>query len=174
MGAAVGDYTIRFSSLVESAGRVLALEPMLEQFELLASNARWAPHHNITCFQIAAGAISDTCKMLVPLGRHGPNWYEAALSDTGDRPVLRMAIDHLPINHRISFMKLDAEGADLEVLKGAERLILRDCPTLLVESHDAELVEWLRERGYNHEIREPTSTNRIFMHLTQVTNRGSA
>lgn len=55
----------------------------------------------------------------------------------------------------VGFIKIDVEGHELEVLKGAERTILRDRPTLLIEVEDrhrpnarASVVSWLRERGY--------------------------
>jgi hypothetical protein len=52
----------------------------------------------------------------------------------------------------ISFCKIDVEGAELLVLKGAER-VLRACrPALLLEADRGPILEslasWLAERGY--------------------------
>lgn len=56
-------------------------------------------------------------------------------------------------------VKVDVEGAESEVLKGAERIFRSCCPVLLCEVHDAEqrrAVEgWLGERDYDWRWLEP-------------------
>jgi FkbM family methyltransferase len=55
----------------------------------------------------------------------------------------------------LGFMKIDVEGHELAVLRGAERSILRDRPTILVEVEDrhrpgaaASVTSWLAAHGY--------------------------
>jgi FkbM family methyltransferase len=49
----------------------------------------------------------------------------------------------------VTFIKIDAEGFDLEVLKGAERLLADQRPVLLVETWGPPTIrDWLWERGY--------------------------
>src|SRR5262249_61654912 len=38
---------------------------------------------------------------------------------------------------RVDFIKMDAEGAEVEVVKGGEQLIRRDRPRMLIEVHSA-------------------------------------
>jgi FkbM family methyltransferase len=51
-----------------------------------------------------------------------------------------------------SLIKIDVEGAEMHVLKGAERLISEQRPLVLCEVHSAELAvqveKWLFEKGY--------------------------
>lgn len=47
-------------------------------------------------------------------------------------------IDSLDISGPVDFLKCDTEGAEIECLLGAERLIRRDRPWLLVEVHAAK------------------------------------
>ena len=54
IGANVGHYTHRLSSLVGASGRVLAFEPVPESFELLSSNLNKLPFQNMTLFNVAA------------------------------------------------------------------------------------------------------------------------
>jgi FkbM family methyltransferase len=56
----------------------------------------------------------------------------------GQITLAACAIDSLPIDGVVDFVKCDVEGAEIEVLQGASKLILRDRPWLLVEVHSAE------------------------------------
>jgi hypothetical protein len=49
----------------------------------------------------------------------------------------------------VTFVKIDAEGFDLQVLEGAEQLLLRQRPALMVETWGPPTVrDWLEKRGY--------------------------
>ncbi len=53
----------------------------------------------------------------------------------------------------VSFIKCDVEGHELEVFRGAQKLLVRDMPTLLFECHDdeaesGELFSFLTRLGY--------------------------
>ena len=53
----------------------------------------------------------------------------------------------------MSLIKIDVEGAEAQVLEGAQELIERDKPHLLLEANSADhldlLVSWLGPRGYS-------------------------
>ncbi len=50
---------------------------------------------------------------------------------------------------KIRLIKIDAEDHDLAVLQGAEKLISRDRPILIVESGEAgPIPQWLHDHGY--------------------------
>jgi len=138
VGANVGHYTLRMSEIVGDTGRVIAFEPIPSTFKLLCANVR---QPNVTFLNAAASAKSAIVCMSVPQG----NAYRAAIG-SGDIRVLCLCIDELQLPQRVALLKIDAEGHDAEVLKGAERTILRDRPVLIVESGEAE--GWLGKRGY--------------------------
>jgi FkbM family methyltransferase len=138
VGANVGHYTLRMADIVGEAGRVVAFEPIPDTFKLLCANVR---RPNVTLINAAASAGGAMARMSVP----GGNAYRAAIG-AGDIQVLCLSIDELHLPGRIALLKIDAEGHDAEVLKGAERTIARDRPTLIVES--GALEGWLTERGY--------------------------
>lgn len=54
VGANVGHYTKRFSELVGTTGRVIALEPVTITFGLLTYNVQSFSNQNITLFNAAA------------------------------------------------------------------------------------------------------------------------
>jgi SAM-dependent methyltransferase len=76
VGANVGQYTLRLSELVGREGRVIAFEPILETFEILASMARRARAIAIsrsltsryrnarTCFRSACQAVRLGCQTI--------------------------------------------------------------------------------------------------------------
>lgn len=76
-----------------------------------------------------------------------PDWllYPAARSDRIELCRLDDAIQW-----PISFLKIDVEGHEPKVLKGAERHILEDLPVMLIEHHEGDLpsLEWLASQGY--------------------------
>jgi len=64
-----------------------------------------------------------------------------------------MPIDTLEFLEKLDFIKVDVEGAELEVIRGATRPIEKDRPRILVECHEREnaawIDTWLDRIGYN-------------------------
>jgi FkbM family methyltransferase len=148
VGAAVGGYTLRFSELVGPEGRVFALEPTTTQFGLLMRNIERAKHQNITCLQAAVGSETAIVGMVVPNEAGAPNWYQAQIRAGGNLLVWCVPIDSLPIAGPVTFIKIDAEGHDYDVLLGARKLIERDRPVLLVEDRSQRVQQFMDELGY--------------------------
>lgn len=140
VGANVGHYTLGISKLVGPSGRVIALEPIPETFELLAANCAHGPHRNVTLFNAAASSANSVVGMSVPVQAGGKNYYEASIQEgvNGDGyHVLSIAVDSLPLPHRIALVKIDAEGHEPSVIEGMRELLVRDKPTLIVEGSRA-------------------------------------
>ena len=151
VGANVGYYTCQLARCVGPTGRVLAFEPVEQTFELLSTNVRAFGAKNVTLFNVAASSSAAVVGMDIPtFSETGlDNFYQARLTGRGEHPVLCIPLDGIPIPRAIRLVKIDAEGHDLEVLKGMESLISRDRPVLIVEaSETGEIGDWLRERGY--------------------------
>ncbi len=151
VGANVGYYTCQLARSVGPAGRVLAFEPMPGTFELLAANVRAMDTRNITLFNVAASSSVCVAGMNVPtFAETGlDNFYQAHLAEHGEHPVLCLPLDIIPIPRPVRLVKIDAEGHDLQVLKGMESLIRKDRPVLIVEAAEVgEITDWLRARGY--------------------------
>jgi len=166
VGANVGHYTKRFSDLVGPQGRVIAVEPVAETFSLVSANALLFQHGNVTLLNVAASDHSGIAGMQVPRLETGlSNYYQARLSGgSTDRHVLTVRLDALALPHPIGLLKIDAEGHDPAVLRGAEALLARDHPTLIVETDSSEVVQHLRGLGYTNE-KLPGSPNTLFRWL---------
>lgn len=71
-------------------------------------------------------------------------------------PGRTIRLDDAGLPETPGFIKLDIEGAELEALQGADRLLRRAHPDVLVETHSAELeaacAAFLEARGYRVRI----------------------
>ncbi len=162
VGANIGHYTLRLSSIVGATGRVLAFEPISATFELLASNVARAGVGNVTLLNAASSDKTGVVDMEIPSFDSGlDNYYMANISADGDVSCLTLAIDSLKLPHRVGFVKIDAEGHELPVLAGMRELLLRDKPVLVVELSNDKIKEYLEPIGYET-IVLPESSNLIF------------
>lgn len=163
VGANIGHYTTRLSALVAAAGRVIAIEPASETFELLASNVSRLRHRNVTLIN-AAASIQHTCvRMTLPHFDSGmSNYYQASITESGgDFEVMALPVDSLVSSHRISFIKIDVEGHEAQALRGMTGILQRDKPCIVIEGASAEVQALLEGYGYSFEAIKG-SPNRIF------------
>ena len=163
VGANVGHYTARLSSLVGPAGRVIACEPVPETFELLVSIMAAAGSHNISLLNVAASANVGVSGISLPRFNTGlTNYYMASLTQVGGEfSVLTIPLDVLAPPKRVSLVKIDVEGHELQALHGMRTLLARDRPRLVVEGRANDVASFLMELGYQfHELEG--SPNRVF------------
>lgn len=144
-GAAHGIYTL--ASILSGVKHVYAFEPV----ESLANSLR--NNLQLNDFQDKATVISDrllwshsTEKMI----RFDEKEWTSGFRFEGMNTVIfrdSVAIDDLQLP-KIDCMKIDVEGAELEVLYGAIKTIRRDKPKLLIEVHDNFIEEMIQFIGY--------------------------
>jgi FkbM family methyltransferase len=155
-------------AVISDGGDVVAFEPQLEVYNVLKENlinAYFASNKGSwTAHNCAVGSSNDIVKMEVldyfrknnigghELGTRNP-WGK-------HRDVEVVALDNTALEN-VSFIKIDVEGFELEVLKGAIELIKRDKPILYVEDdrpHNSYgLRRFIREElGYWIEEHKPT------------------
>lgn len=174
VGAAAGLYTVALSRLAGPQGRVHSVEPLpFANFSVARLVSAWQAA-NVRRHLVALGAQPGVDSMHVPLGRYGlvtgrsflgrsaagpdPNVEfasQVAVSvtiDTLDDLCAREGID------RPAFIKIDVEGAELQVLEGGKQVITDSRPLMLIEveaRHTAryqrtpdEVTAWMFDRGY--------------------------
>jgi FkbM family methyltransferase len=153
VGANVGFYTLLAATLAGPQGRVYAFEPLPRNVRILT---RHAALNRLTNVHVFAGAVSDrpgTARFdqcaLPEMGR---------LSASGGIEVLTFQLDDLLASGRIPpphVVKIDVEGAEWDVLRGARDVFLRHRPTVLLATHGPEVharcCALLGELGYDLE-----------------------
>lgn len=166
VGANAGHYAWAMAAAVGPEGRVFAFEPIPETFDLLAATARRVPYQNITAINMACSDEHIVAEMAVPVATSGlRNFYLAKIVEEGIAPGVRaigVPLDAFQWPRRVAVLKIDAEGHDFAVLRGAARLIERDQPAILIEDWSEDVFEWLASRGYEAMPDEGASPNRLY------------
>lgn len=135
VGANIGAHTIHLSRLVGPDGEVHAFEPQRIVFQTLCANLALNQCANVFAHQAAVGADAGT--ILVPAldPSSATNFGGLSLRVVrayGERvPLLTLDSLDLPACH---FLKVDVEGMEVEVLKGAQRLIDTYRPLMYLEN----------------------------------------
>ena len=157
VGAHIGSFTLKAAKEVGPEGRVVSFEPSSENFKLLTLNVNSNNYSNVKLFNAAVGSAPGTAKLHLG-NRKGTN---SLLSDAG---VQQVGIEEVPIRTldsvadelkltKVSFVKIDVEGFELEVLKGAKSILASSHPSIAMETHDfgpseEEITNFLGNFGY--------------------------
>ena len=163
IGANVGHYTKKMSDIVKNSGRVISFEPIKETFSILSSNTLGFKYDNVSLFNCA---LSDTMKivnMSIPKYDSGLNDYYRAQINTAreGKSILTMSLDNLSFCNHIKLIKIDAEGEELNILKGMTTLLDKYHPVLIIEDNDDSVSEFLVKFEYKSK-RINNSHNLIF------------
>ncbi len=143
VGANMGYITARLAEYVGSEGRVYALEPVPDTFDMLERTVRTLGLKQVSAIHAGASHTSGTLAMSIPRYADGlENLYEARMvpdSEEGGQGrlvrVRTVALDDLIRSDKaaIRFVKIDVEGHERATLEGAKTLLERDKPALLIE-----------------------------------------
>jgi FkbM family methyltransferase len=145
-------------------GRVVAFEPQPFLADYLLRACRAARLDNVV---VEAAGLSDTTgsrTLHIPArGESNPGGsFEEAIRTISvcrdlDVPVVTMDEYFRAESARIAAVKVDVEGHELSVFRGAEEVLRRHCPLLVFESEERHLgpggvrrvIGFLQERGYD-------------------------
>ena len=134
VGANVGAYVALASDLVGSTGRVYAIEPAPDNLARL--HDRFGRLPNIAVVAAAAGERSGIATL--HLDRRDGTRHSVAAGNVGKRGttihVRQLALDDLRTElTAVDVVKIDAQGAELHILRGARELLQRFQPALVLE-----------------------------------------
>ena len=142
VGANVGFFSLLAARLVGPKGRVISFEPLPDNLVNLRENMKRNQFLNVQILPFALGATNEeqifqvserpTWGKLKSVGNDAPDKY---LSDI---KVAVRRLDDLVSDGVIpppDFVKIDVEGAEVEVIEGAQQTLTRHRPTLIIELH---------------------------------------
>ena len=159
-GAHIGMHTLVMARAC-APGRLIAFEPQQRVFQLLCANLTAGAITNVTALPDALGADARFARMPVTDYAAAGNFGQVAplfarvVADAGwsdGRTVRVSPLDALDLA-TCDFFKIDVEGWESEVLRGARQTILRCRPLIYVENDRADqqtvLIELMSELGYD-------------------------
>ncbi len=151
VGAHVGYFTVLMGDIVGSEGKVIAFEPRGLNLGYLQKHVAVNNCENIKIISKALGDHSGHAMLETRTGS-GTGY----VSDTGDEEIEITSIDELVDSGALpppTFLKIDVEGGEMAVLRGARKVIDRQRPRMILATHgdaiDAECRALLREWNYD-------------------------
>ena len=141
VGADIGYYTLLFAKRVGKDGRVVAFEPIPAAREKLEHNVRLNGYTNVTICDFALFSSNGQGILEGPfqLSRINPAKTTSEKQDIQIQTrVFDECVSKLQVQ-RIDLVKIDVEGAELDVLRGMEQSLENYHPILLIEVHPKHL-----------------------------------
>jgi FkbM family methyltransferase len=181
VGANKGSYLYWMSRW---AGRVVAFEPQPGLADYLRDITTGLPLKNVTIEQKGVSDHTGVLKLYMP----STNSPEASLrpiegAQTSQIPVVSVD-DYFAPSDRLKMLKVDVEGAELDVFKGADRILSKDRPVILFECEQRHLrtgsvfdcFRHLEARGYAGQFihgksLKPVSDFDLAIHQAQTGDR---
>jgi len=169
VGANIGEITLIAAQRVGDTGRVIAVEPVNVIADRLAEHVRVNDLSQVTIVREALGSAGqDRVPIYASCGQDVSDEHQGLASlygeGEGQEPIEYVNITTLDDKaasldlSRVDLIKIDVEGGELPCLQGAENVLRRFRPMLIVEIQEfsacqagwsvKELFEYLRGFGY--------------------------
>lgn len=155
IGAEYGLYTFTFASRIGASGRVLSFEPLPGPSRWLVRTVRWLGASNVAVDDRALGDSPRRGTMSLPIRWGLPVHGRAFLVDDADGlgpneefagecrlQVTVATVDEVVAEarlDRVDFIKMDVEGYEPAVLRGAVETLRTYRPVLMIEIEDRHL-----------------------------------
>jgi FkbM family methyltransferase len=146
IGAHIGLYTIISSKRVGTNGKVVAIEADPGNFEMLNRNIKLNQLTNVIPLNYAVYSKETKIKLYLPSGETGFTKYNTIVSNWANNEDKFVEVNAntldclLQLNQireeEVNWIKIDVEGAEFEVLKGATNVLTNSKDiALLIEIH---------------------------------------
>jgi FkbM family methyltransferase len=166
IGAHVGYYSCLAGRLVGPRGLVIAFEPSPRNYELLLANVWHNGLTNVVCYPWAVTERSS----FIPLYLSADNTGDHRLSEVAGREAVAVrgvALDDLvALKPPVDVVKIDVQGAEESVFRGAKRLLAESPRALITAEFDPgelaaagrdprSLLSFYRALGYTIQTQHP-------------------
>jgi FkbM family methyltransferase len=143
IGANIGFFTLLTSNLVAESGMVLAFEPTPETYKRLTENIELNNFANVYPNNVAVSDYEGVAKFNISLDgndvfnsfstpTHGESYTEKEV----DVKCLDSFYEKIKSYKDKIFIKIDVEGWEYNVIKGAEKILTTLNPVLIIEFND--------------------------------------
>lgn len=152
VGANIGFLSLAAAAKVGKSGKVFAFEPMPSTHQLLEENK------NLNAFEqlvVVPKALGNEIKKATIYSEHQNRGGASIVNQRSEKGVeIEVTrLDEFDFGSKINMLKIDVEGYEWEVLKGAVNTLKRDKPILILEYSEGrenignsnEMIQWLKE-----------------------------
>ncbi len=166
VGAHIGIVSMCAAKLVAPTGTVYAFEADPENAKRIEANVRRNNLDSISIERRAAWHSNGYVRFQRASEHSSRNQGRVSTispgPDGGAIEVEAIALDTFAENHRLpTVIKIDVEGAEADVLRGAEGVCARSKPVLICEVHGSEpaddVISWLSGHGYQFQWLESSA-----------------
>lgn len=151
IGSNIGNHSIYFL-LEREANFSYCFEPAKDTFMILNKNMEINQLNNRTKLY-NAGVGRSSGKGSIAFSKEKDTAYtQVEMNENGDVKIV--GIDELNIDKKITFVKVDVEGFELDVLYGMEETLKRDKPIMMIEiwkKNYNEVLTFMKSLGYTIE-----------------------
>lgn len=155
VGANVGIFALKAVRCVGNKGLVITIEPEPNNFELLRKNLK--NYQNVIILQEAVGNYCGEAKLYLSenseehsIKRDFGGGYVVVKIETLDSIITRLNLK------KVNFVKIDVEGAEIDVLERAKKVLSTYKPVLAIEYHGNKnmnkIIKILKDFSYNFKI----------------------
>jgi FkbM family methyltransferase len=163
VGANIGYFALHFARRVGGAGTVIAFEPGRENVALLRWNVTSAGLHNVEIVEAALGDHDGEGTLYLNPVHPADHRIFKAGDARPSRPIRVMTLDGIltdpDVVARIALIKIDVQGAEMQVLRGmartlkaatSARLLVEFMPAALIDAGESPeaLLEFFDALGY--------------------------
>lgn len=156
VGAHVGKYTLQVARIVGNNGLVIALEPHPGNYHALLKGIRLNGFKNIVALNVAAWDRDCKLKLFI----HDAAVHHSTKIDLGlgyvevKARAIDQVIEELGVK-QVDWIKIDVEDAEMEVLKGLKKTLVKYAPRLIIEVQWKNLKEVLKLMENYHYVVKP-------------------
>jgi len=132
VGANIGYITMNLAAAVGETGKVVAFEPSSWAFDRLKRNIRLNDMHQVESHCVAVGDIAQKgVKLILPCG-YRLDGHDTAIEQVIDIWTLDDYVTASGIE-KLHFLKIDTDGMEAAITRGARRTLERFRPKILFE-----------------------------------------
>lgn len=140
IGANIGNHTLYFCNEM-SVSRCYCFEPIKSTYKIFQKNVQVNNlEDKVTLYKVAVG--SKKGKAILSHYNVG-NIGETSIKNCEDGEIPVVSIDEMRFDTKISLIKIDVEGFELEVIKGMQDTLRNNKPYVMVEIRDEYIEEAL-------------------------------
>lgn len=147
IGANIGYYSVLFSGLVGSNGKVFAFEPEKSNFEILKKNLLVNNIKNVIAENMAVSDKNGKAKLYMSkiAGQHKiyhPKSDIVKIEDTNTITIDTYLTNNNIEPRKISLVKIDVEGVEFAVVEGMKSILANDAITIILEFSPKLMIEF--------------------------------